>query len=134
MTSSRAVVAWRRALLTGMTALIALLAFSFGSPSDAHAMDPGSVYTNPRYSASTVVSANHTGWVDVKGGSYSSEPAWFWTGRSWVQVRIPGGTHAWAVPYSRPYHWIWTQRTGWLAIQTSSLERHCGYGWAVPCS
>jgi hypothetical protein len=122
------VAAWRRMLLVGITALVALLAVSFTAPQDAHAfMDP------------TTVTSSHVGWVYVRetpqyrcgvllyygntrcGGSLG-QTAWRWSGSSWSQTSIAGGTQVYAYPYSGAWHWIWTQRTGWLAIETSKLE------------
>ena len=135
MTSSRAIIAWRRALLAGITALIALLAISFTEPTSAHAIV-----------SSTTVPSGHVGWVTVRGGPWvcptvrtcTRQPsvAWSWNGRSWSQASLQGGTSVYAYPYSGSWHWAWTQRTGWLAIQTSSLQRaatRCGVGYAVPC-
>jgi hypothetical protein len=131
------VATWRRMLLLAITALTALLAVSFTAPQDAHA------FMNP-----SVVTSQHVGWVNVKSGpricttdypsSYcgtSPATAWRWSGRSWSQVSISAGTQVYAYPYTGAWHWIWTQRTGWLAIQTANLERQvtCGRGYAYAC-
>lgn len=123
---------WRRLLLIGITTLVALLAVSFSAPEEAHAIrDPN------------IVLANHVGWVKTKPliacmaiGLPCSNPthqAWRWTGKTWQSVRIDDGIDVYVYPYSSPWHWVWTQQTGWLAIQNSSLES--GYrceGWACP--
>ena len=126
MTILTSFAAWRRILLIGITALIALLAVSFSAPQDAHAI------ISPN-----IVRANHVGWVKVKdepracpaiypAPAYCSQPspvvAWRWNGVAWNQTSIAGGTDVYVYPYSSPWHWIWTQRTGWLAITNSSLD------------
>lgn len=116
---------WRRVLLMSITALIAALALSFSAPNDAHAfMDP------------SVVRESTTGWVYVRdvptacpaifpvpASCYRprSIVAWQWTGRSWARSSLAAGTRVYAYPYSGSWHWVWTQRTGWLAVQRSDL-------------
>ena len=126
-------------LLVGITALVALLAVSFTAPQEAHAI------ISPN-----AVTASHTGWVYVKEGpqlrcaalayygstrcySPSYQTAWRWSGSAWSQTSIAGGTQVYAYPYSGSWHWIWTQRTGWLAIETAKLETgyRC-YGYSCP--
>ena len=55
-------------------------------------------------------------------------PAWRWTGNAWKQELAEGFTPGSAVyfaPYATGWHWAWTARTGWLAIQSS----HAAYRW-----
>ena len=125
MASTRIGVATsRRMLLVGITALVALLAVSFSAPQDAHAI------INP-----TTVTSQHTGWVYTRHvgvvctmdypSSYcspSTHTAWRWSGYSWSRSSIGGSTQVYAYPYSGAWHWIWTQHSGWLAIETSKLE------------
>lgn len=111
----------RRLLLVGITTLIAMLAVSFTAPDDAHAI------RNPN-----VVLQSHVGWVETKPliacmaiGLPCSNPthqAWRWSGTQWQSVRIRGGVDVYVYPYSAPWHWVWTQNTGWLAIHNSSLD------------
>jgi hypothetical protein len=127
--------AWRRLLLATITALIALLAVSASAPGRAEAfMDPN------------IVTVDFVGWVHVReyvGICATSNPprctdsstvqAWRWTGTRWSATRIGENASVYAYPYSGSWEWIWTQRTGWLAIQRSSLTR--GYsctGYACP--
>ncbi len=50
-------------------------------------------------------------------GTYTpSFPAWRWTG-SWSGTSVWGGTQVYIYPYAVGWSWIWTQRTGWLAMQ-----------------
>ena len=131
------VATWRRILLVGITALIALLAVSFSAPDEAHAFrDP------------TVVLQSHVGWVYTKNEAricpaiypapaYCSQPAsvaaWRWSGSAWQAASFRGGEQVYVYPYSAPWHWAWTQRTGWLAIHNSNLTT--GYrcvGYACP--
>jgi hypothetical protein len=132
MSESWMVVAWRRALLTGITALVALLAISFSAPAEASA-----VVAYP-----SQVTSGYQGWAYVRSGprvcttpnwcGVMPATAWRWNG-SWSRQTISVGTHVYAYPYSGSWHWVWTQRTGWLAIQSASLERRCGIGYATPC-
>ncbi len=110
---------WRRVLLVGITALIALLAVSFSAPDEAHAIrDPN------------IVLQSHVGWVETKplmtcmamGCGTPAHQAWRWSGSAWQATTIGSGVDVYVYPYSAPWHWIWTQRTGWLAIQNSSLQ------------
>lgn len=131
MTRSMRVTMLRHIILVGITALVALLAISFSAP-EAHAI------RNPN-----VVLQSHVGWVETKPlvaclaiGLPCSNPthqAWRWSGTQWQSVRIRGGVDVYVYPYSAPWHWAWTQDTGWLAIQNSSLQT--GYsctGYACP--
>lgn len=127
MTTITSVAAWRRVLLLTIVALVAALAITVGAPpKEAHAI------RNP-----TVVLASHTGWVYVRQApracpaiypqpAYCSTPSsvavWRWTGRTWTQAWVSEGAQVYAYPYASGWHWIWTSRTGWLAIQTSQLE------------
>lgn len=116
----------RRVLFVAIIALIAALAVSVSVPSEAQAV------RDPR-----VVFPHHKGWVKVNDGlracpmiyptpSYCYQPAqvpaWRWTGRYWNATTITGGTWVYAHPYSGDWHWIWTQRTGWLAIKRTNLN------------
>ncbi|MCW2922740.1 MAG: hypothetical protein JWM98_144 [Thermoleophilia bacterium] len=132
MTSLTSVATWRRTLLVGITALIALLAVSYSAPTEAHAiMDP------------TVVSANMApGWVYVRDRSNyevcgfvgpCGKQAWRWTGSTWQSTKIAWGSQVYYYPYTGSWAWIWTQGTGWLAVQRSDLSTgyHC-QGYACP--
>lgn len=108
----------RRLLLIAITALVAALAVTMTAPREAHA------FRNPN-----VVLPSHTGWVQTKPfmsclaiGCPTGHAAWRWTGYSWQGTSIAGDTRVYAHPYTGSWHWIWTQRTGWLAIQTSALD------------
>jgi hypothetical protein len=121
---------WRRILLVAITALVAALAVSFSKPADAHAfVDP------------SIVRVNYVGWGEVRSDStparacpaiypapsycynrISFKTAYRWTGRSWVPQSIAGGTQVYIYPYTGSWAWIWTQRTGWLAIQRGELS------------
>lgn len=134
--SLRLVTTSRRILLVAITALVATLAVSFSAPQEAHAFrDP------------TALTSSHQGWVYVRQGQgpcpaspipeYCDQPelvdAWRWSGSSWSRAHLVGGEQVYAYPYSGSWHWAWTQRTGWLAIQTAKLDT--GYrctGYACP--
>lgn len=118
------VASWRRILLVALTALIAALAISFSAPSDANA-----------FVDSSAVFASTKGWVLVRStpvacpaiypstcATGGTATAWRWANGAWSQTRIAGGTQVYAWPYTGSWHWIWTQPTGWLAIQTSTLD------------
>lgn len=116
-------VTWRRLLLLAVMALTASLAVSFTAPQQAHAI-----------TSSRIVPSSLVGWVSVRENRIcsadfpasicgsTSHMAWRWSGSAWSAVSIAGGTHVFAYPYAGTWHWIWTQRTGWLAIQTHNLE------------
>ena len=113
----------RRALLASLALLVALLALSFRAE-PAHAiMDP------------TTVTSGHVGWVLVRStpqycdaiypstcSTTGTRKVWRWGGSAWTAYTIRGGTSVYAYPYSGSFHWIWTQRTGWLAIQSADLD------------
>ncbi|MCW2928288.1 MAG: hypothetical protein JWM86_2256 [Thermoleophilia bacterium] len=114
------VTLWRRILLVGLTALIASMALSFSAPQEAQA------FRNPN-----VVLPSHQGWVQVRArGNYDTcgivgpcgVGAYRWSGTQWNATKIGWGTQVYAYPYSGDWMWIWTQRTGWLAIQRGDLE------------
>jgi hypothetical protein len=124
--TSRSIATWRRILVVTITALIAMLAVSATAPTAANA-----------FMSPTVVRSSHQGWVHVRdvpracpaiypAPAYCSAPArvtaWQWTYSGWQQSSIGGGTRVYAWPYSGQWHWIWTQQTGWLAIETARLE------------
>jgi hypothetical protein len=125
MSRTISIMSWRRVLMVAITALIAALAVSFSAPGDARAfMDP------------SVVRSGTTGWVQVRHQAVAcpaiyptpawcsqgrSITAWRWSGSSWSQSSLAGGTQVYAYPYSAPWHWVWTQRTGWLAVKSSDL-------------
>jgi hypothetical protein len=109
---------WRRLLLVGITTLIAMLAVSVSAPDEARAFrDP------------TIMTSNHVGWVETRPlyGCLAlhcpvpTHQAWRWNGSTWSSVRLSGGLQVYVYPYSAPWHWVWTQKTGWLAIQNSAL-------------
>lgn len=118
-TSVLTIGAWRRLLLITIAALVAALAVSFSAPQQAHAI------RNPN-----VVLSSHKGWVETRATVQcaaapcpgSSLQAYYWSGRAWYSYPIAGGQQVYAWPYTGEWHWIWTQRTGWLAIQTRLLD------------
>ncbi|MCB0879773.1 MAG: hypothetical protein KDC46_12445 [Thermoleophilia bacterium] len=127
MTTTTGIAMWRRILLIAITALVGALAVSFSQPAKAEA------FVNP-----SVVFPSTEGWVYVKSDlpqacpavwptpSYCykapAKTAWRWTGSTWKQTSIAGGTQVYALPYASGWHWVWIdRRTGWLAIRTSDL-------------
>jgi hypothetical protein len=64
--------------------------------------------------------------MDCKG-----DLAWRWTGRAWQQHPInecSGGLGAvYVYPYAAGWSWIWTQRTGWLAVRSNLVVVSEGY-------
>lgn len=125
MTGTIGIVVWRRLLLVAITTLVATLAVSFSSPREAQALvDPSMIFPGT------------TGWVQVRSRAVacpaiyptpawcsraSSVASWEWTGSSWTRRNLAAGTRVYAYPYSAPWHWVWHQRTGWLAVRTSDL-------------
>lgn len=119
------IVTLRRLLLVGSLALIALLAASFVRTERADAA-PGIA---PLVSNS--VTSNYQGWAYVHVRSSRDtcgtvgpcgRQAWRWNGATWTGTFIGWETQVYVYPYSAPWSWVWTQRTGWLAIRTSDLQ------------
>jgi len=136
-TSSLRAANWRRVLLVGITALIALLAISFAAPAESRANheyeygshDPSRVYY---YSS---------GYAYVKGGFVAgtvctvidcnaNAKAYRWVGNygnnnGWTEVSLPKGMQVEVQPYSVQYDYgyVWV-RVGyeWLLIRTNQLE------------
>jgi hypothetical protein len=121
----------RRVILLGLAIIVAMMA-NAAAPATADA-----------FVVDNTVSASYSGWVYVKeppayrcgisfrcGTTSTYQTAWRWSGTAWSQSSVSGGTQVYAYPYSGAWHWIWTQRTGWLAIETNKLERmsySCSY-------
>ena len=51
---------------------------------------------------------------------HSSTTAWRWTGSSWSKTSIADRTQVYIHPYASGWSWVWTSRTGWLAVQSGS--------------
>ena len=45
---------------------------------------------------------------------------WRWTG-SWAKATLTNGEWVYVSPYAVGWSWVWTQRTGWVAAQDSTL-------------
>ena len=114
----------RRTILLGLAILVALLASNAAAPATADA-----IMIDYR------VPASHVGWVYTASdapcvGLFAACPvsryhrAWRWSGSSWQQANIDKGVRVYVYPYSGTWHWIWTQRTGWLAIENAKLTRY----------
>ena len=118
---------WRR--LATITALaVACVASTATLAAPAHALSPlpydGCIYASQRTS--------FVGWADLDyrgclpdGAATTADckslSAWRWTGRTWQAQALYDcydGTQVYAYPYAAGWTWIWTQRTGWLAIQS----------------
>lgn len=124
------VAVWRRIALVAVTMMIAVLALSAGAPQEAQAFrDPNTVL------------ANHEGWVKTRplasclalSCPVAMHQAYQWTGREWRSVWLNSGIDVYVYPYSSPWHWVWTRKSGWLAVPNSSLETgyHC-FGYHCP--
>ena len=111
---------WRQLVIVAVATLIAFGAVAFAAPQEAHAFrDP------------SVVLPSHEGWVNVRARTNSDicgivgpcgVSAWRWSGYQWTQTRVLWGSQVYAYPYTGDWHWIWTSRTGWLAIKRAELD------------
>ena len=100
--------------------LLACLAIGFVSallPSSASALITYQHYDAP---------LSYTGWVQLVDPcpagmvgvtcTPGSAAAWRWNGYSWSQQHIMRDQMVYVAPFSGQWRWVWTQRTGWLAI------------------
>jgi hypothetical protein len=130
--------AWTRTMIT-----CALLAATAALPSTAQAdvlwpRDTCSRIDNARYACNVRVSTLYTyqGWAHTGLGRYcggampspgmeaaASRPraAWRWTGSNWSATTLPAGAQVYVWPYAAGWSWVWTQSSGWLAIQDAEL-------------
>lgn len=56
--------------------------------------------------------------------------AYRWTGRAWSVVVLNecnGVGAVYVYPYAAGWSWIWTQRTGWLAVQSHAVLIQAAY-------
>ena len=78
----------------------------------------------------------YKGWAHVDVGLYcggmnpgqdyidslrAPRPAWRWTGSAWTRASLATSTQVYVWPYATGWSWVWTQRTGWLAMQDEHL-------------
>lgn len=53
---------------------------------------------------------------------------WRWTGSGWIRGgALHPGDKAYFAPYAAGWRWAWTQRTGWVALDT----RHAAFRWST---
>ena len=74
----------------------------------------------------SAVPATYKGWAHVANGcgiSYENgyRIAWRWTGSTWARAYVWNGAQVYVWPYGGGWSWIWTQQTGWLALQSNVL-------------
>jgi hypothetical protein len=50
-----------------------------------------------------------------------STSAWRWTGAAWSRASISQGW-VYVYPYTGEWRWAWTQRSGWVAMNTGRFE------------
>jgi hypothetical protein len=122
MLRSSLVLALTMAALWIPSGAAATVAMPFNCRTDSTAFD----CDTPLTSIPTV----YKGWAHVSrnrncGGidrSYDPDfsaprPAWRWTGTRWTAVSLDQATAIYVWPYATNWSWVWTQRTGWLALQ-----------------
>lgn len=122
---------WRRTLLIVAAAVVAACALSTAVPERAQATI---VPITP------TVQSSFEGWAQVWGTTtmcpisinlgpcqYAGRDAYRWTGYSWARTTLAHNTMVYAYPYGSGWHWVWTERTGWLAVRTA-------YVHTLPCS
>jgi hypothetical protein len=124
-----------RKLVLAIATLAMALGFSLGAPASSHAV----IYcldgiTYPCGPEPTTVCTWHTdtptykGWATISrhqcGGIRTMDlqifTAWRWnaTTRSWARTTLNENTRVYAWPFATGWSWVWTQSTGWLAIQS----------------
>lgn len=50
------------------------------------------------------------------------------TATGWTRITLGNEGWIWAQPYATGWHWGWTQRRGWFAINTGMLRGYCAGG------
>jgi hypothetical protein len=50
-----------------------------------------------------------------------SMSAWSWTGSKWVGATLKGGW-VYVYPYTGNWRWAWTQKSGWVAVDSGRFE------------
>ena len=129
---------WRRitvvaTITTTALAMAAVLAAS------AHAT-VGITARGPYACSTAADSPKHVGWATLAlrgcitpGMATTTEcrsaAAYRWTGASWVNVGVNecATRSVYVYPYTTGWSWIWTQHTGWLAIQSHLVQVRAGY-------
>jgi hypothetical protein len=84
---------------------------------------------------------NYVGWVTLayrgcpNGFAQTADckalTAYRWTGRSWQYFGLNecgGPRQVYVYPYAAGWSWVWSQQTGWLAVQSSSVLIRQGQG------
>jgi hypothetical protein len=116
-----------------IVAMLAMTATAAAAPADASAVTclPSSNITNSCMGYQTA-GVNHKGWVYLNLNycppgalcrmSYrESIDAWHWTGTRWTQSSVKGGW-VYVYPYSGQWRWVWTQASGWVALDSGRFE------------
>jgi hypothetical protein len=50
-----------------------------------------------------------------------SMSAWSWTNGAWKRAQLDGGW-VYTYPYTGSWRWAWTQRSGWVAVNSGRFE------------
>jgi hypothetical protein len=65
-----------------------------------------------------------------------SSAAYRWTGTAWRNVGLSecgGPRQVYVYPYTSGWSWVWSQQTGWLAVQSHLVHVRVGYGGCAAC-
>jgi hypothetical protein len=141
MTRRTNTTTWRW-LATMATIAAATFAMTAVTAAPAHALGA------PIYTCTTAVDEpNFVGWATIShrgclepGAPRTMEcrasAAYRWTGAAWQKQSLSecgGPRQVYVYPYAAGWSWIWSQQTGWLAVQSSLVQIRGGYGGCGLC-
>ncbi|MCW2925141.1 MAG: hypothetical protein JWM98_2545 [Thermoleophilia bacterium] len=115
-----------------LVAIIASLATQAGTASATTIAAPSSV--GPNFQGWTKLQSGYTSCgYDIGTGSVTTcrperYPAYEWTASGWQSRTLAADTWVYVYPYAAGYSWVYTQRTGWYAIQRSYIAPPGGGG------
>lgn len=86
----------------------------------------------------------YKGWGIVDGipvggcriGQLCGLPAWRWANSSWNPSYVCNRERVYIWPYGSGWSWVWSQRAGWLALQSRHLwidPAGDGFGISMQC-
>jgi hypothetical protein len=126
------------------TTMVAMLASALPLTGTAHAATAAAipVYANCSFASDQ---PSYRGWATIafrgcphpgsaQTADCASATAFRWTGSDWQAQYLNecsmGGRQVYVWPFAGAWSWVWTQQTGWLAIQSRSvlISRNDSYG------
>lgn len=130
----------RRAMMSWWAILALAVAFTATAtaPATASATTYSCPATYPRPAfcdgpvQTQVAGPSHIGWVYLNlnycpsgmacAAVYrATMPAWSWTGSAWRGSSVAQGW-VYVYPYTGGWRWVWTQRSGWVAVNSGRFE------------